>query len=163
MAYFNYEIIEQFDWNERLWLLGDVVTHLGDGNAELGDDALQAAELIKQCPKLEQLKMIYSMSMIKFHSFKYSPTIPFSFTDYSECDLAIEMAETWGGYLEKLSFNDAMWILHQAIYSTVNAAKLVHRDDLDGLAEGIENGALSTDGLKLLGYQLAESLASECD
>ncbi|NJM19898.1 MAG: hypothetical protein HC907_14975 [Richelia sp. SM1_7_0] len=161
MAYFNYEIIDQFDWNERLWLLGDVVAAQGDANAELGDDAIDAAKWIKDFPKLEQMRMIYGISMLKL-SEDYSPTSKKLIIDYSDCDCAIECGVTWGDYLEDLSFNDALWILHQAIYSTVNAAKLVHRDDLDALAEGIENGALSADDLRLLGYQLAESLAYEC-
>ena len=68
---------------------------------------------------------------------------------------------TWGDYLEELSFNDALWILHQGIYERVDAAKLQHPDELDALAESIENGALSQDALKLLGSHLAFSLASE--
>ncbi|MGB3761111.1 MAG: hypothetical protein WBA07_32855 [Rivularia sp. (in: cyanobacteria)] len=163
MAYFNYKIIEQFDWNEKLWLLGDVVTHLGDGLAQLSDGAIEAAECLKlltQDDDFETLGIIYGISIIKLHC-PDSPTSPEPIVHYSDTEFAIDCGRSWGDYLEELSFNDALWILHQAIYERVNAAKLAHRDELDELAEGIEKGALSADGLKLLGSQLAFSLASE--
>jgi hypothetical protein len=138
-----------------------VVAAQGDANEELSDGAIEAAELIREIQELEQLRIIYGIATIKFYS-EESPTSPDPIFHYSNCDFAIECGVTWGDYLQDLSFNDALWILHQAIYQLVNAAKLVHRDALDDLAEGIENGALSADGLKLLGSQLAFSLASEC-
>ena len=163
MAYFNYEIIEQFDWNEKLWLLGDVVTHLGDGLAQLSDGAIEAAEALKLLTldeDFETLGIIYGIATIKLHC-PDSPTTPDPIVHYSDTEFAIECGVTWGDYLEELGFNDALWILHQGIYERVNAAKLQHPDELDELAENIENRALSTDALKLLGSQLAFSLASE--
>ena len=78
MAYFNYEIIEQFDWNEKLWLLGDVVTHLGDGLAQLSDGAIEAAEALKLLTRdedFETLGIVYGIATIKLHC-PDAPTTP---------------------------------------------------------------------------------------
>ena len=147
MADFNYEIIEQFDGNEKLWLLGDVITQLGSANEELSDGSIEAAEEIKKIPKREQIENLVGICFTKFSDDE-------SLAAYADGEFTDECIESWGEHLEKLSYNDATWIVYCAIYAAVNAAQLSNRDLLDELAGSIENGALSESGLEKLALEL---------
>lgn len=156
---FNYDSINQLDENERLWLLGDVVAELGDANAELSDECIEAVEAMEDIDEIEKLRLIYGIAVIKFDS-PESPTEPEEITNYSDCPVAFECAETWGDFLEKLDFNDTAWILYSLTYDTRDYSECKHYELLDGLAESIENNELSEDELKLLTCQLAFSIGT---
>lgn len=157
---FNYDLINKFNDAERLWLLGDVVAHLGDAEAELSDECIEAVDAMEELEDIEKLRLIYGIAVIKFDS-SDSPTEPEEITNYCDCPFAFECADTWGDFLEKLSFNDASWILYSLVYNTRDYSQCKHYDALDELDESIENDELNEDELKLLGCQLAFSIGTE--
>lgn len=157
---FNHELLNQFNSDERLWVFRDVVCQLGDAEAELSDECLDAVNFMEDLADVEKLRLIYGIAVIKFDS-EDSPTEPEEITSYSDSDVAIECADTWGDYLEKLSLNDATWILYQLAYDIRDWSKCSHKDELDEMAECIENDELNEDELKLLGCHLAFSIGTE--
>ena len=151
----NYELISRMDWNEQLWLLGDVLSALGDADVELSDASIEAGETIQHLPQQEQMELICGISHIVFGDSQEL------LSEYSESEWTKEAIETWGEHLEALEDNDCFWILFQSVYATVDGTNLPHRDELDEMAESIEKGALSEPDLKVLARQLAHSISLE--
>ena len=154
-SYESLEVLNQFNADELLWVFCDVVQQLGDAEAELSDECLDAVDFMEDLEDVEKLRLIRGITIIKFDS-EDSPTEPEEITSYSNSEAACECADTWGDYLEKLSINDATWILFSLAYDIRDWSKCHHKDELNKMAESIENGELNEDELKLLGCQLVD-------
>lgn len=154
---FNYDSINQLDENEKLWLLGDVASELCNPNAEKTDECIKAIKAIEKIDNIERLRLIYGITVIKFNS-PDSPTDPEKITNYSDCPIAFECAETWGDFLEKLDFNDATWMIYCLTYDPRDYSEYKHYEILETL--GDINEELDESKLKLRACQLAFSIGT---
>jgi len=151
----NLTKVHSYSWNEKLWLLGDVVCQLGNEDMELTDECIEASEAIKQLDRNDTISSIAGLVAIKFRSHDSD------ISEWNTSEFVIDCGETWGDRLDELSTNEALWLVYQGVYEKVDALNLPNREELDDIAEYIECGGLDRYELTRMCADLTNTIYEE--
>ena len=131
------EQLEALNWNEKLWLLRDIISALGNPNKPLSDAACEAAEEITGIEINEKVAMLRALCDLMDDSV-CDPLVA-----YIDNDWAIEAGIVWGDRLGDLRLNDHAWITYSLISSLVDGRNLPRKEELEECSAWLENGGLN--------------------
>ena len=129
--------LESLSWNEKLWLLGDVVSALVDPSEELSDEAIEAAEAIKSQNELDSIILVRALADL------LDDSVCNYLRDYLVNDWVEDAVECLGSRLQQLTINEHSWVLYKLIYNLVDGQDLLHKDELDECSKWLKSGGLT--------------------
>ncbi len=136
--------LDALSWNEKLWLLGSVVTEIGNAEEELSDESIEAAEAIRGQWESEGISLVRALADLLDDG--VSRNLRSYGVDNAWVDWAVE---TLGQRMQQLSINDHAWVLYTLVYDLVDGCNLPLKSELDECAAWLENGGL-TDQTELI-------------
>lgn len=129
--------LESLSWNEKLWLLGDVVAAIGNPEEELSDECCEASEAIKGQGEEEGIILVRALTDL------LDDSVNKHLQDYLVNDWVEDAVECLGSRLQQLSVCEHAWVIYSLIYDLVEGQDLPHFDELDECAKWLENGFLA--------------------